>query len=54
MLDLPNPADRQPTDLTTFTVTAGGVALGGTYGIIAIEITREVNRIPREIGRAHV
>lgn len=47
MLDLPNPADLQPTDLITFTVTASGVALGGSYGIIAIEITREVNRIPR-------
>jgi phage protein D len=47
MLDLPNPADLKPTHLTTFTVKAGGTALDGSYAVEAIEIAREVNRIPR-------
>lgn len=45
MLDLPNPADLAPTHLVTFTVRAGGAPLQA--GIEAIEIVREVNRIPR-------
>lgn len=45
MLDLP--VDSRPANLTTFTVKAGGTALGAEYGIVSIEIRREVNRIPR-------
>jgi Rhs element Vgr protein len=45
MLDVPG-LDR-PTDLTTFTVKAGGRALGADYAVVSIEIRREVNRIPK-------
>ena len=32
--------------LTTFTIKVDGEALSGTYGIVAIDISRELNRIP--------
>ncbi len=47
MLDIPGLPDLRATHLTTFTVKAGGVALGAEYGISQIEIVRQVNRIPR-------
>ncbi|VVO69374.1 hypothetical protein PS862_01258 [Pseudomonas fluorescens] len=39
--------DTSPTHLTTFTVKAAGMALGAEYGIVSIEIRREVNRVPK-------
>lgn len=45
MLSLPG--TDAPTDLTTFTVKAGGRELGAEYGIVSIEIRREVNRVPK-------
>jgi Rhs element Vgr protein len=47
MLDLPNPDELKPKHTVTFTVSAGGVPLDPTIGTEAIEIHREVNRIPR-------
>jgi len=41
------PGTDAPTDLTTFTVKAGGQELGAEYGIVSIEIRREVNRVPK-------
>ncbi|MBI1181878.1 MAG: type VI secretion system tip protein VgrG [Alphaproteobacteria bacterium] len=39
--------DSKPTNLTTFTVKAGGQALGAEYEIASIEVRREVNRVPK-------
>lgn len=39
--------DTRATNLTTFTVKAGGTALGAEYEIVSIEIRREVNRVPK-------
>jgi Rhs element Vgr protein len=39
-------ADRRATDLTTFTVRVDGKELPKTYGIVAVDIARELNRIP--------
>lgn len=47
MVAPPSPTELKPTHLITFTVKAGGTALGATHGILGIEITRQVNRIPR-------
>ena len=41
------PGTETPTDLTTFTVKAAGRELGAEYGIVSIEIRREVNRVPK-------
>ena len=47
MVEIPGLADSRPTHLTTFTVKADGAELGGAYGIVSIEIRREVNRVPK-------
>lgn len=39
--------DGSPTHLTTFEIKADGRSLGGEYRIVAIEIRREINRIPK-------
>ena len=39
--------DVSSSSLTTFTVKAAGQALGAEYGILSIEIRREVNRVPK-------
>lgn len=41
------PLDASSTSLTTFTVKAAGQPLGAEYGILSIEVRREVNRVPR-------
>jgi Rhs element Vgr protein len=47
MLSIPGPIDSRATHLTTFTVKAGGAPLPPEFGIVAIDIRREINRIPR-------
>jgi Rhs element Vgr protein len=47
MLDIPGLKDSRSNNLTTFTVTAGGTALGAEYQLESIEIRREVNRVPK-------
>lgn len=39
--------DSSPTHLTTFTLKAGGQPLDASYGILGIEIRRELNRVPK-------
>jgi Rhs element Vgr protein len=39
--------DDTATHLVTFTVKVSGQKLGGEYGVVSIEIRREVNRIPK-------
>ncbi len=47
MPTIPAIVDTQPTDLTTFVVEVDGEALPGSYGVIGINVSRHVNRIPR-------
>jgi len=47
MLGIPGALDSRATHLTTFTVKSGGTALPGEFGIISIDIRREINRLPR-------
>jgi Rhs element Vgr protein len=47
MASLPGLGDSRPTHLTTFTVKADGEPLPQTYGIVSIEIRRELNRVPK-------
>jgi len=46
-MSIPGLGNARPTHLTTFTVKAGGDALGAEYGIVSLEIRREVNRVPK-------
>src|SRR5262245_12160816 len=41
------PLDTGSTSLTTFTIKAAGQALGAEYGVLSIEVRREVNRVPK-------
>ncbi|HWR82078.1 MAG TPA: type VI secretion system tip protein VgrG [Candidatus Deferrimicrobium sp.] len=40
-------AGARATDLTTFTIKVDGAKLPGTYSVIGVDISREINRIPR-------
>ena len=43
----PGLEDTRSAHLTTFTIKAAGAALGAEYGIVSLEIRREVNRVPK-------
>jgi Rhs element Vgr protein len=46
-MSISNPlADRRATDQVTFTLKVDGEALPGTFGVVAIDISKELNRIP--------
>ena len=47
MLGIPGNLDSRATHLTTFTVKVAGSALPEEFGIVSIEIRREINRLPR-------
>lgn len=47
MLSVPGMIETRATHLTTFTVKANGTPLPPEFGIIAIDIRREINRLPR-------
>ena len=46
-MNIPGLGNARPTHLTTFTVKAAGTALGAEYGLVSLEIRREVNRVPK-------
>lgn len=47
MLGIPGSIDSRATHLTTFTVKADGAVLPPEFGIVSIDIRREINRLPR-------
>ena len=47
MLGIPGAIDSRATHLTTFTVKSAGAVLPPEYGIISIDVRREINRLPR-------
>jgi Rhs element Vgr protein len=47
MLSIPGSLDQRSTHLTTFTVKAGGAPLPPEFGVVSIDIRREINRLPR-------
>ncbi len=47
MLNVPGLPNTRSSSLTTVTVKANGSALGSEYGIVSLDIRREVNRIPK-------
>lgn len=49
MLSIPGPIDARATHLITFTVKSGGTPLPPDFGIVSIDIRREINRLPRAI-----
>jgi Rhs element Vgr protein len=45
-IGVPGPDDGKPTDLATFAVKVDGTPLPTTFSLVALDITRAVNRIP--------